>query len=119
MTASHFRGQDGLHELNLSHNKIQELPQSVFHHLKVSKEMVKICSAGEKELIERFLFQDLRRLNLADNLINELVPRVFFMLGRLKYLDISKNPLNDLPPDVFKDILVSSSIGFEFLKEKL
>lgn len=51
--------------------------------------------------------QDLRRLNLAENLIVELVPRVFYMLGKLKYLSLSGNPLNDLPPDVFKDILVS------------
>lgn len=52
--------------------------------------------------------QDLRRLNLAENAIVELVPRVFYMLGRLKHLDLSGNPLIDLPPDVFKDILVKS-----------
>lgn len=76
--------------------------------------------------------QDLRRLSLAENLIVELVPRVFYMLGKLKYLSLSGNPvsilifrsftshfaltsfssssssfqLNDLPPDVFKDVLV-------------
>lgn len=56
--------------------------------------------------------QDLRRLNLAENLIVELVPRVFYMLGKLKYLTLSGNPLNDLPPDVFKDILVSEPNAF-------
>lgn len=36
--ATNFRGQDGLHELNLSHNKIQEMPSWTFQHLKVSNE---------------------------------------------------------------------------------
>lgn len=51
--------------------------------------------------------QDLRRLNLADNSIVELVQRNFFMLTRLKYLDLSGNPLQDLQPDVFRDVPVS------------
>lgn len=46
-------------------------------------------------------------MNLAENLIVELVPRVFYMLGKLKFLCLNGNPLIDLPPDVFKDILVT------------
>lgn len=52
-------------------------------------------------------FQELRRLNLADNSIGELVQRIFFMLSKLKYLDLSGNPLQELPPDVFRDVPVS------------
>lgn len=37
----------------------------------------------------------------------ELVQRNFFMLSRLKYLDLSGNPLQDLQPDVFRDVPVS------------
>lgn len=48
-------------------------------------------------------------MNLAENLIVELVPRVFYMLGKLKFLCLSGNPLIDLPPDVFKDILVGGT----------
>jgi len=44
---------------------------------------------------------------LADNSIVELVQRNFFMLSRLKYLDLSGNPLQDLQPDVFRDVPVS------------
>jgi Leucine-rich repeat (LRR) protein len=43
---------------------------------------------------------------LADNLMEELVPRLFQQLTRLKYLDLSGNPLDDLTPDVFRDIMV-------------
>lgn len=50
--------------------------------------------------------KDLRKLNLAYNSIEELVQRLFYMLGKLKYLDLSGNPLQDLPPEVFKDIQV-------------
>lgn len=51
--------------------------------------------------------QDLRTLNLADNSIGDLAPKVFQMLTKLKNLDLSRNPLEDLQPDVFKDIIVS------------
>lgn len=33
--ANNFRGQDGLHELDLSFNKIQEIASWTFQHLKV------------------------------------------------------------------------------------
>lgn len=35
--SENFRGQDDLHELDLSHNKIASLPSQPFFHLKVSK----------------------------------------------------------------------------------
>lgn len=50
--------------------------------------------------------QDLRRLSLDNNLIEKLAARDFLGLAKLKYLDISDNPLTDLPPDVFRDIPV-------------
>lgn len=50
--------------------------------------------------------QSLKRLNLADNAILVLVQRVFYHLNKLKYLDLSENPLAELPPDVFQDITV-------------
>lgn len=50
--------------------------------------------------------QDLRRLNLANNLIEKLAHRVFYKVSKLKYLDLSENPLTDLEPDVFTDITV-------------
>lgn len=31
------------------------------------------------------------------------------MLTKLKTLDLSRNPLEDLPPDVFKDVIVSNN----------
>lgn len=54
-----------------------------------------------------FSSQDLKTLNLADNSIEVLAPKVFQMLTKLKSLDLSRNPLEDLQPDVFKDITVS------------
>lgn len=53
-----------------------------------------------------FRLQDLRRLSLANNLIEKLAHRVFYKVSKLKYLDLSGNPLADLPPDVFTDITV-------------
>lgn len=50
--------------------------------------------------------QDLRNLSLANNLIEKLAHRVFYKVSKLKYLDLSGNPLTDLPPDVFTDITV-------------
>lgn len=38
IVANNFRGQDGLHELDLSFNKIQEIASWTFQHLKVSDE---------------------------------------------------------------------------------
>ncbi|ALC40167.1 rdo [Drosophila busckii] len=81
ITENNFRGQDNLHELDLSKNKILRMASSTFRHLR-----------------------ELRRLNLADNSIVELVQRNFFMLSTLKYLDLSGNPLQDLQPDVFRDV---------------
>lgn len=45
-------------------------------------------------------------LNLADNLLEEMVSRLFQQLTKLKYLDLSGNPLEDLTPDVFRDVMV-------------
>lgn len=53
--------------------------------------------------------QGLKALNLADNLLEELLPRLFQQLTKLKYLDLSGNPLEDLTPDVFRDIMVRTS----------
>lgn len=36
LSDTNFRGQDNLHELDLSHNRIQGMTSWVFHHLKVS-----------------------------------------------------------------------------------
>lgn len=45
-------------------------------------------------------------LNLADNSIADLSPKIFQMLTKLKSLDLSLNPIEDLHPDAFKDIVV-------------
>jgi Leucine-rich repeat (LRR) protein len=45
-------------------------------------------------------------LSLADNSLEEMVPRLFQQLTKLKYLDLSGNPLEDLTPDIFRDISV-------------
>lgn len=47
-------------------------------------------------------------LSLADNFIEALLPRMFQQLTRLKHLDLSGNPIDDLVPDIFRDITVSS-----------
>lgn len=58
------------------------------------------------KLLYCFRPQDLRTLNLADNSLEDLAPKIFQMLTKLKSLDLSRNPLEDLHPDVFKDIIV-------------
>ena len=50
--------------------------------------------------------QNLRTLNLADNAVKELMPRLFQNLMRLKYLELSGNPIDDLKSDVFRDVMV-------------
>jgi Leucine-rich repeat (LRR) protein len=39
------------------------------------------------------------------------------MLTKLKNLDLSSNPLEDLPPDVFKDVIVSMTARVHTKKE--
>lgn len=126
ITTDNFRGQDGLLELNLSKNHIHRLPSGVFHHLQVSV----VCCNGRRcvsiQLLNfrifrvcvctRFLslslffsrLQDLRKLNLAENSINELTARLFLKLSKLKHLDLSGNSLEVLPPEVFRDVSVIS-----------
>lgn len=41
--ANNFRGQDGLHELDLSFNKIQEIASWTFQHLKVLSRRFTAC----------------------------------------------------------------------------
>lgn len=47
-------------------------------------------------------------LSLADNALEVLLPRMFQQLTRLKHLDLSGNPIDDLVPEIFRDIMVSS-----------
>lgn len=50
-------------------------------------------------------------MNLARNQISSLPAKLFHMLTKLRILDVSENPLEDLEPDVFKDITVSNSVN--------
>lgn len=51
--------------------------------------------------------QELHKLNFARNQIDSLHAKSFHMLTKLRVLELSENPLEDLPPDAFKDITVS------------
>lgn len=53
-----------------------------------------------------FSLQNLTHLNLAGNEISKLSQRVFYMLTNLEHLDLSHNPMVDLLPSAFKDIMV-------------
>ena len=53
-------------------------------------------------------------MNLADNSLSDLETKVFQMLTKLKILDLSRNPLEDLQPDIFKDIIVSVTFTYPF-----
>lgn len=102
-----FKGQQNLLELNLSKNKMDQIPSGTFKYLVVS------CRSTSKISVASFRFsQDLRSLNLADNSIEDLQPKTFHMLTKLKSLDLSRNPLEDLHPDVFKDIIVSNQWAY-------
>lgn len=61
----------------------------------------------------------MKTLNLADNSVEDLAPKVFQMLTKLKSLDLSQNPLEDLQPDVFKDVVVSVIQGVQDLSDNL
>ncbi|XP_067132388.1 carboxypeptidase N subunit 2-like [Centruroides vittatus] len=80
---SDFNGLNNLQILNLSDNNIQvsEIPSALFRHL-----------------------TNLTTLLLARNKLHSLVPRFFYLLSNLKYLDLSGNPLTDLDVDIMKDI---------------
>lgn len=92
MADDNFRGQDNLIELDLSGNKLERFPSAVFQYL-----------------------TSLKILNLANNYIQELVQRMFFKLSKLTYLDLSYNPLDLLPPDVFRDVQVKYFFYFNLL----
>lgn len=44
---------------------------------------------------------------MTDNMIRELVPRIFQQLKNLKYLDLSGNSIGSISADVFRDIPVN------------
>jgi Leucine rich repeat len=109
ITTDDFRGQDSLLELNLSKNKMDRMPSSAFRHLGVSNflHVFVMCLYEFSQPFFVLRFQNLTTLNLADNSLEEIVPRLFFQLGKLRILDLSGNPLTELPPDPFRDITVS------------
>lgn len=51
-------------------------------------------------------------LSLTDNSLEVLLPRMFQQLAKLKHLDLSGNPIDDLVPDIFRDITVSPGLDY-------
>ena len=50
------------------------------------------------------MLSNLTRLSLARNKLTKLVPRLFYRLERLEFLDLSGNPLLEIEPEDFKDL---------------
>ncbi|KAI4492266.1 hypothetical protein M0802_009956 [Mischocyttarus mexicanus] len=84
--------------LDLSHNKLEELPTEFYrllelHNLNLKNNVLKELDTGITDLIM------LSHLDLSHNNLIEL-PIGMGYLVRLIFLDVSHNSLNNLPPDI-------------------
>lgn len=71
--------------------------------------MIPLCFKSQSSLSLFLAFktlQELKTLHMIDSSINELNTRLFLHLAKLKYLDLSMNSIEDLGPEVFKDVQV-------------
>ena len=92
-------------KLDISHNKLQDLPPKVFN----GTGRLKILDLAENELVTLssdvfYGLSDLRSLRLEGNRLRSLGARPFYSLYRLRELNLEQNQLTDLDEDVFISI---------------
>jgi hypothetical protein len=105
---------DMVHSLNLSRNRIEELP--AFIDAFTDLEFLDISNNRLSRLPESFTnLASLKKLKLSDNDLTEL-PENIDKLSKLEVLDVSRNKLTRLP-DAIKNI--RSLKGFDFNLNKL
>jgi Leucine-rich repeat (LRR) protein len=120
--------------LSLKHNLIRELPPRLFYHIhklysiELSGNMISQInqqsfvgiedtlmyldlSNNQLSTIDELPFKNLVSLNLADNLLKKVSPGSFKHLNRLRYLNISDNPLYGGFPPVFPRSLISLDVS--------
>jgi hypothetical protein len=103
-----------VHSLNLSRNRIEELP--AFIDAFTELEFLDVSNNRLSALPESFMnLASLKKLKLSDNDLTEL-PESIDKLSKLEMLDVSRNKLTRLP-DTIKNI--RSLKGFDFNLNKL
>lgn len=86
--------------LNLSDNNLEGMLNS---SATSSLTDISFASTALPSAPFRFL-RNLTRLSLARNRLTRLVPRMFYRLDKLEFLDLSGNPLLEIEPEDFKDL---------------
>lgn len=125
--------------LSLSHNLVREIQPRLFYNfkhlidIKLSDNMLSVISqnafAGLEDTllnldisynrlttITELPLKNLLSLNLAGNQLKQLPPETFKYLHRLKYLNLSSNPLYGGFPPVFPSSLINLDISHTELK---
>ncbi|XP_070166621.1 protein artichoke isoform X1 [Polyergus mexicanus] len=125
--------------LNLSHNLVREIQPKLFYNfehlidIKLSDNMLSVISqnifAGLEDTllnldisynrlttITELSLRNLVSLNLASNQLKRLSPETFKYLHRLRYLNLSSNPLYGGFPPVFPSSLINLDISHTELK---
>ncbi|XP_028834949.1 toll-like receptor 21 [Denticeps clupeoides] len=98
--------------LNISHNKINHVPQGGFEHL---PNLINLqLDVNQLSFIENDAFRgldNLQTLNLSSNNITELFPNAFYNLSNLAELILSNNKLQSLPKNLFNGLTTLESVG--------
>ncbi|XP_072745810.1 uncharacterized protein [Anoplolepis gracilipes] len=125
--------------LGLSHNLVREIQPRLFYNFKhlanieLSDNMLSVISQNTFAGLENTLLnldvsynrlttitelalRNLVSLNLAGNQLKQLPPETFKYLHRLKYLNLSSNPLYGGFPPVFPSSLINLDISYTQLK---
>lgn len=103
--SSHLlRGVPHLHTLDLTENKLSELPPDVFSHAPLSSLVLK---NNQIEKVDANWFpndSNLTWLDLSENLLTRIPASLLQKLSRLENLDVSNNRVDVIPSNVFSPL---------------
>jgi len=99
-----FTGLDQVTRVQLYNNRLSTIPRSLFAPLNNSLRTLELHN-NNFQTLEREMFEEglrkLERLTLGDNSITKLKAGVLNGLVNLKWLDLKRNLISELPPGLF------------------
>lgn len=88
-----LRGMDFLVELNWSHNSITALDDSTFAGAKALDTLLLYDNQISSIAIGTFSLPNLKKLDLSENKLHQISPRLFASASALKFLSLASNPM--------------------------